>query len=116
MRSGRDRVEEAKRLLALGGTYPQGCSELVCKVLGIPWENANTLLGTAPTEIGSNGSYRNVAPGAVVGWKRVGESGHVAIYVGEPGMKFIDVRAPGATPRKLGNGYGAQTLVQSSKY
>jgi hypothetical protein len=51
-----------------------------------------------------------------VGWKGTGESGHVAIYVGAPGPKFIDVHNPGATPRAVGNGYGAQPVSKSSKY
>ena len=115
MVNGNDRVAKAKGLLDAGGAYAQGCSEFVSKVLGIPWESANALLGAAPSMVGSNNHYAGLVPGDVVGWPDVGAHGHVAIFVGEPAMMFIDVRNPGAEPRSL-QGYGAQSVVKSSKY
>jgi hypothetical protein len=111
------RVTTAKQLLAAGATYPQGCSEFVCKVLGIPWEDANSLMGGSPTLVGDNNTYPGLVLGDVVGWKVGGGSGHVAIYIGEAGTKFIDVRQPGATPRSVANGYGnGRPLFKSAKY
>lgn len=115
-RVGRERVAEAKRILERGLVHPRGCSELVAAVLGIPWEDANSQMGASPVYSGVDGTYAGLSPGDVVGWTRAGSSGHVAIYIGEPGMKFIDVREPGARPRSLQNGYGAAQLYRSSKY
>ena len=42
------RVTRAKQLLADGGTYLRGCSDFVVAVLGIPWEDANALMGDTP--------------------------------------------------------------------
>lgn len=86
-----DRVQRAKGLLNAGAVYVKGCSEFVCDVLGIPWEDANSLMGTNPKSIGKDNTYNGVAPGDVVGWKASSGNGHVAIYVGEVNQKFIDV-------------------------
>ncbi|MCX4242403.1 NlpC/P60 family protein [Paraliomyxa miuraensis] len=110
------RVQIAKRLLVEGRVYLQGCSGFVCEVLGVPWEEANSLLGQDAHSVGSGNDYSGVEPGDVVGWTRPGTMGHVAIYIGEPGMKLIDVPGPGKRPRKLVNGYGGQMLHSSSKY
>ena len=104
----------AKRLLANGSSYSQGCSEYVCAVLNIPFEEANRLMGNSPTLVGSNGLYQNVSPGDVVGWKSSSGSGHVAIFVGEAGMTFLDVRQPGNKPRQLSS-YGPQLVYKSSR-
>lgn len=114
--AGAERVKKAKQLLTAGKAYAQGCSGFVCDVLGIDWEDANSLLGSSPTHAGANNSYPTLRPGDVVGWKVDGGSGHVAIYVGEDGQKFIDVRSPNDTPRSVGNGYGPQAVYKSSKY
>lgn len=116
MANGRPvRVEEARRLLQQGAVHPRGCSELVSLALGIEWNNANDLMGDFPISVGDNGRYEGLMPGDVVGWKRVGGSGHVAIYVGEPGRRFIDVRGPGNRPRGLSS-YGAQKLYKSDRF
>lgn len=112
----RERVRRAKELLAAGGEYPRGCSEFICRVLGVPWESANSLLGDTPTVGGKDNDYPGLSAGDISGWKGAGESGHVAIFIGEAGLKFIDVRNPGATPRAIGGGYGAQNVSCSSKY
>lgn len=114
--SKQERVRRAKQLLIQGRVFPQGCSGFVSEVLEIPWEDANSILGSTPSLVGSNNAYSGIEPGDVVGWRRAGAMGHVAIYIGEPGMKFIDVPGPGKAPRKLGNGYGSQSLELTSKY
>ena len=116
MANGRDaRVTEARRILQLGKVHPQGCSELVAGALGTEWENANTQMGDFPTLVGEHGRYEGLMPGDVVGWKNRSGSGHVAIYVGDPGKRFIDVRSPGARPRQL-NSYGPQKIYKSDRY
>lgn len=111
------RVTKAKELLAAGANYPKGCSEFVSAVLGITWENANSLMGDTPTLKGDNNNYPGLVPGDVVGWKVGGGEGHVAIYIGEAGSKFIDVRSTGDKPRNVINGYGSgRPLFKSSKY
>jgi hypothetical protein len=112
----RDRVRIAKQLLHEGRVFPAGCSGFVCEVLGIPWEDANTLMGHEPHGVGTSNMYSGIEPGDVVGWKRPGAMGHVAIYIGEPGMRLIDVPGPGQRPRKLVNGYGNQALELSSRH
>lgn len=110
------RVTRAKQLLADGATYPRGCSDFVVAVLGIPWEDANALMGDSPTDGGVNGNYPNLGPGDVAGWKNSNGHGHVAIYVGEAGMKFIDVRDENQAPRALVYGYGSQRVYKSSRF
>ena len=110
------RVSRAKELLAAPRDYPKGCSEFICEVLGLPWEDANSLMGEAPVYVGDNNNYQTLVPGDIVGWKVSGGSGHVAVFVGESGQKFIDVREPGARPRAVVNGYGGgRALFKSSK-
>ena len=116
MSSKQERVRRAKQLLVEGRVFSQGCSGFVSEVLDIPWRDANSLLGKTPSEVGSNNAYSGLEPGDVVGWRRAGAMGHVAIYIGEPGMKFIDVPGLGKAPRKLGNGYGNQSLSLSSEW
>jgi hypothetical protein len=111
-----DRVARAKQLLAAGANYPQGCSDFVASVLQIPWENANSLMGGNPTYVGVNNTYSGLSPGDIAGWIDQGASGHVAVYVGEPQMKFIDVRDVGGTPRAVVNGYGSQPVYKSSRF
>jgi hypothetical protein len=110
-------VAKAKQLLAAGGSYAGGCSEFMAKVLAVPAETANSMMGESPTYIGNSNDYPGLVPGDVVGWKVNGGNGHVSLFVGETGMKFIDVRSPGDSPRKVVNGYGAgRPLFKSSKY
>jgi hypothetical protein len=112
-----DRVLKAKELLAAARSYPRGCSEFVCAVLGIAWQDANSLMGAIPTPAGDNNNYQGMRPGDVAGWKVLGGSGHVAIYVGEPGQKFIDVQTEGHTPRSVGKGYGmGRPVFKSSSF
>jgi hypothetical protein len=116
-RSPSDRVQKAKDLLAEAKVYSQGCSGFVCDVLGIPWESANDLMGTNPKAVGDNNSYQGLQPGDIAGWTSSSGSGHVTVYVGEPGMKFIDVRSENERPRKVGNGYGnGRPLYKSGRF
>lgn len=111
------RVQKAKELLDQAAVYPNGCSDFVCKVLGIPHENANALMGASPTYIGDNFQYPGLVPGDIVGWTVGGGQGHVAMYVGEPGKKFIDVKEPGAKPRPVIRGYGnGRPLFKSTRF
>lgn len=111
-----DRVAVARRLLAENRVYPQGCSEFVCAVLGIPWRSANDLMGNPTNNLGARPPYASLSPGDVAGWVIPGGSGHVAIYTGEAGDRmFIDVRAPGDRPRAK-NGYWNHDLFKSTRY
>ncbi len=65
----KDRVLKAKELLATASPYPQGCSGFVCAVLGIPWQNANSLMGGGATPAGDNNYYYGLNPGDVADWK-----------------------------------------------
>lgn len=115
-----ERVAEARRLLGLAATYPRGCSEFMCAVLGIAFEQANDLMGAAPGSLGSRPPYAGLTLGDVVGWKDATGSGHVALYVNASASPlfadmFIDVRAPGARPR-LKNGFYDREIFQSSRF
>lgn len=110
-----ERVTKAQELFNAQGTYPRGCSEFVCAVLGIPYELAKTLMGTDPDEIKD---WSTVPAGAIVGWQKPnGPFDHVSVYVNDGTSKFIDVRqpAPDSKPRRLGS-YGAQKLYLSSRF
>jgi len=108
------RVKRAKQLLKDARQYPKGCSEFVCEVINRSGEDANTLMGLNPKYVGVNGEYRNLNPGDVVGWSGT-PHGHVAIYIGERDIKFIDVHEVGQKPRSV-KGYGDQKLFKSSRY
>lgn len=100
-----DVVKKAKELFRLNDTYPRGCSEFVCKVLGIGYQQANDLMGKDPKSVGSGPDYPDLEPGDIAGWISTTGPGHVAVYIGEGGNNaFIDVREPGAKPRSK-NGY-----------
>jgi hypothetical protein len=106
-----NRVTKAKALLATGGIYPRGCSELVCAVLEIPYRQANDLMGSNPPSVGNGPVYDDLEPGDIAGWIATTGSGHVAVYVGEaPDCVFIDVREPGATPRSKNEYYDHEML------
>ena len=112
-----DRIQKAKDLLAAGDTYSQGCSGFVCAVLGMPWEAANALMGDAPILAGDNNSYTGLTPGDIAGWTSDSGSGHVTVYIGDPGTKFIDVRSENESPRAVGNGYGnGRPVYKSSRF
>lgn len=113
------RVAQAKTLLTGAATYSKGCSELVSAALGIPYAQAAAIMGSNPTKIGSNGNY-TASPGDVIGWlanPNVPEQSvdHVAIYIGEPDCKIIDVKGLGQKPRKLSS-YGKVDVFLSSNY
>lgn len=55
----------------------------------------------------------DLSSGDVIGWGGSGSQGHVAVYVGEAGCKFVDVPGPNKTCRKL-NSYGDQQLYRMS--
>jgi hypothetical protein len=109
------RVARAKKLLADGDDYSQGCSGFICAVLQIPWQSANDLMGGNTNSVGSNGSYHGVNAGDICGWVVDGGHGHVCIYVGEPGATFIDVHTDGDSPRSLSS-YGSQAVFKSTKF
>lgn len=113
-RTGNERVAEAKRLLAAGKTYPKGCSEFVCAVLGVSYQTANELMGSNPTSLGSKPPYDDLKPGDIAGWVNEGGMGHVTVYIGESdSIVFIDVREPGAKPRSK-NGFYDREIFKSS--
>lgn len=114
-----DRPAEAARLYDAQGTYRRGCSEFVCAVLGIAYEQANDLMGDDPQEITD---WSTVTPGAIVGWQKTSGSGHVSVYVKDELSTYIDVREPASSsdpnpkPRRL-NSYGnAQKMYLSSRF
>ena len=119
--AGKLRVRRAYELYENGRIYRRGCSEFVSEVLKIPWRSANSLMSNAPGSIGVSPHYRldGVSPGDVLGW-RSGDApdgvAHVCIYVGAEDCMFMDVRNPGARPRKRTSGYGRQELFKSSAY
>jgi hypothetical protein len=116
VRNGQDRVDEAVRLHGLQNTYPLGCSEFICAVLGIGHEQANSLMGASPTSLGSRPPYAGLVPGDLVGWKVPSASGHIALFYGKSDAEmFIDVRAPGAKPR-IKNGFYDREIFKSSRF
>jgi len=115
MADGAQRVKRAKELLATGSSYPMGCSEFVCTVLGISQIDANELMGSNPSSVGSDNVYSGLTPGDIAGWQVTGGHGHVAVYIGETDTKFIDVKDLGESPRAIKNGYGAQKVYKSSR-
>lgn len=114
-RSHFERVVKAKVLLAQGKPNSQGCSGFVCEVLGIQWESANDLIGELTTPVGDHNNYQGLQPGDIAGWKNESGSGHVTVYIGEAGMKFIDVHSENEMPRIV-NGYGSIRLYKSSRF
>jgi hypothetical protein len=111
------RVDRAKTLYneGNGNSYEKGCSGFICDVLQIEWENANSLMGNDPKYVGKDNVYEGLTAGDIVGWKVSGGNGHVALFVGEPGMKFLDVREENVKPRKVVNGYGGSALFKSNR-
>lgn len=114
-----DRAAKAKELYDAQGTYPRGCSQFVCAVLGIPFELAKALMGADPEEIVD---WSTVPAGAIVGWQKPnGPFDHVSVYVNDGSSKYIDVRqpadpqTPSPKPRRLGS-YGAQKLYLSARF
>ncbi len=101
------RVSVAEAKSKVGIKYQQGCSGLTADLLNRPWKGADQYIRGA--YIGANGSYSGVAPGDIIGFP-----GHVGVYIGEVGCKFIDVPGPGGICRKLVNGYGAQAVYKYS--
>lgn len=114
-----ERVTRAVQLCDVQGVYRRGCSEFVCAVLGIAWEQANDLMGDNPVEITD---WSLVKPGAIVGWKTNGGSGHVSVYVNDGTSKYIDVREPASTsnpnpkPRRLISYGNSQKMYLSSRF
>lgn len=114
-----DRAARAKELYDAQGTYPKGCSQFVCAVLGIPYEIAKTLMGIDPQEIYD---WSAIPAGAIVGWQKPkGPFDHVSVYVNDGTSKFIDVRqpadpqVPNPKPRRP-NGYGSQKVYLSTRF
>lgn len=112
--SGEERIKKALQLVKEARTYEQGCSEFICEVLGISWEDANSLMGPTPKKLDQRPPYSDLSKGDIVGWKSTG-SGHVAIYYGKSDDEFfIDVQGPRKKPR-IKNGYYDQMLYKSSR-
>lgn len=109
-------ANRAKSLFNEGNSYEKGCSGFVSAALNIPWEDANSLMGSNPAYVGKDNSYTGLTIGDIVGWKVNGGSGHVAVYIGEASMKFLDVRQENSAPRKIINGYSPQSLFKSSRF
>lgn len=116
------RLERAMAIYRAQKVDLRGCSGFISEVLGIRYEDANSIMGNYnPTtdKIGSNLPFR-ATPGMIVGWR----DGHVAIYMGEnypgmsPGKRFIDIngadKPEDRKPRQMGS-YGRE-LYKSKKY
>ena len=86
----------------------------MAELLGRPQKHSS--LWKQGAYVGKNGVYAGLVPGDIVGWppKYAGGSGHVAVYIGDPNLKFIDVPGPGNTTRKVVNGYGDNLLYKYS--
>ncbi|MDH0132757.1 hypothetical protein N7381_05825 [Pseudomonas asiatica] len=113
------RPARAAQLYDAQGTYRRGCSEFVCAVLGLAYEQANDLMGDDPQEITD---WSTVTPGAIVGWKKEGGSGHVSVYVKDRLSTYIDVREPASSsnpnpkPRRLSSYGNNQKMYLSSRF
>ena len=77
---------------------------MVCNVLNIPYQTT-AVFTYESSPAGKDNSYSGLSPGDIVGWRN-GNSGHVAVYVGEVGCMFIDCNGAGGTVRKIEKGYG----------
>lgn len=85
-------VKRAKEYAAAKRWFNQGCSGLVSTAWGVGWEYATDFMGVNPISLGIQGKYNLgiLKPGDVVGWRKpAGQSGHVAIFIGEPNCLFI---------------------------
>lgn len=101
-------VAKAKQALEEEKVFPAGCTGLLAYCMG------NKQKHTSEWTQGEAVDEGDLSEGDVVGWgpKKAGESGHVAIYVGEANAKYIDCPGPGKATRALKNGYGAQQLYR----
>lgn len=90
----------------VGTPYKQGCSGFVCELLGKPWKSADSFHTGAA--IGSAPPYRGVQAGDIVGF-----AGHVAVYVGEADLMFIDVNGANGVVRIVKRGYGQEVYKKS---
>lgn len=80
----------------LGVVYANGCSGYVCDLLGLPQKS------THGWKRGAAVTVNDLSPGDVVGWPAVGEvSGHLSVYIGEPGCKFMDSKKPGYSQKVI---------------
>ena len=106
-------VEEAKSYLQdPDHKFPGGCTEFVAKLLGKPQKKSSQW--TTGEYIGTD--FSSLTPGDIVGWPVPAgqEHGHVAVYIGEANLKFIDVPGMNKTIRALKRGYGDQGLYKMS--
>jgi hypothetical protein len=115
------RTQIARDIYNQGKTYSQGCSGYISEILGISWEDADSIMGPSPVYIGSdnNYDYNNLYPGDIVGWKSDAGQGqaHVAVYIGAGDMKFLAVPGRGMQPKIYVNGFGnGMKLFRSARY
>ena len=85
-------VKRAKEYATTKRWFNQGCSGLVSNAWGVGWEYATDFMGLNPIPLGIQGKYNLgiLKPGDVVGWRKpAGQSGHVAIFIGDPNCLFI---------------------------
>lgn len=71
-----------------GKLWPGGCSEFVAKAIGKTTVQAQKYVYGEDVKVESNGNYKGLTPGDLVCIKN---PAHVAIYIGEKNMKFLDV-------------------------
>ena len=81
--------------------YEKGCTEFVRKLLG-KTKQIGSVDWVQGAYIGTD--YSTLQPGDIVGWPSPDgvTYGHVAVYVGERDMMFIDVNGPYNTKKKTG--------------
>ena len=106
-------VQDAKAYLQdTERIFEGGCTEFVAELLGQPQKHSGNW--TVGAYIGTN--YSTLTPGDIVGWPvPPGKiSGHVAVYIGEKNLMFIDVPGQNSSIRALKNGYGTQGLYKMS--
>jgi hypothetical protein len=112
-----ERIDTVNALVDAGDPDPQGCSGFVCKVLGINWQDAESIMNGSTVAVLNDLS--NLVPGDIVGWTleqctTPSAHAHVAVFTQTP-KPFADVRSPGQAPRRLSS-YGSQPLFKCSNY
>ena len=65
--------------------------------------------------MGEGDTVTGVEPGEIIGWGGNGDKGHVIVYIGEPGRKFIDCPGPKNKVR-VANHYGNGRKIYKMHY